>query len=107
MCPAVELTRRLRSTLRGDELLARYGGEEFCLLMPETDMRVALEAGERIRAAVAERSFPTEHGEVAVTISIGAACDQGASDVSALDLVEQADKQLYAAKRAGRNRVIG
>lgn len=103
----VELTRRLRSTLRGDEVLARYGGEEFCLLLPETDMSEALEGGERIRAAVAEQSFPTEHGEVAVTISIGAACDQGASDISAIDLVEQADKQLYAAKRAGRNRVIG
>jgi diguanylate cyclase (GGDEF)-like protein len=103
----IELSRRLRSKLRGDEVLARYGGEEFCLLLPETSHGDAIRAAERLRAVVADARFNTQHANVSMTVSIGTACSQATLDVSASDLIEQADKQLYAAKRAGRNRVEG
>jgi len=101
----IELSRRLRSALRGDEVLARYGGEEFCMLLPETTLEDALKAGERMRSVVASEPFATEHAELIVTVSIGAA--QSERSTTPPELLEQADRQLYVAKRTGRNRVVG
>ena len=87
---------------------ARYGGEEFIVLLPETGADGALQVAERIRAAVV--ALDIEHaGNPAgvVTVSLGVctvridACDPPAPET----LVEQADCQLYQAKRLGRNRV--
>jgi diguanylate cyclase (GGDEF)-like protein len=100
----IELARRLRSTLRGDDLLARWGGEEFCLLLPETGAQEALIIAERIRALVACQKFQTEHASRAVTISVGVACAETGDDVALGDLLRRADECLYEAKRAGRNR---
>ncbi|HWB10860.1 MAG TPA: GGDEF domain-containing protein [Pirellulales bacterium] len=111
----IELARRLRSVLRGGEVLGRYGGEEFCLLLPDTGQEEARQTGERLRAVVAERSFRYDGKELAVTVSIGAATAEPAAQMTATqttatqttaaDLMAAADVQLYAAKRAGRNRV--
>jgi diguanylate cyclase (GGDEF)-like protein len=103
----IEFSRRLLATLRGDEVLARYGGEEFCLLLPDTALPDALKAGERVRAVIAQSDFMTEHAQVSVTVSVGVTCVEPPMAMSALELIEQADKQLYMAKRGGRNRVIG
>ena len=103
----IEFSRRLVATLRGDEVLARYGGEEFCLLLPDTALADAIKAGERVRAVVAQSDFMTEHAQVSVTVSVGVTCVEPPMAISALELIEQADKQLYVAKRGGRNRVIG
>lgn len=101
-----ELCNRARSLLRQEELLARYGGEEFVLLLPETTLADARAAAERLRSAVAMAPFHTEQAEIAVTISVGVAQFSGDSQ-SVAALLDQADQQLYAAKRGGRNRVAG
>jgi diguanylate cyclase (GGDEF)-like protein len=103
----IEFSRRLRLALRGDDVLARYGGDEFCLVLPDTALCDALHAAERLRVVVVEKSFPTEHAAVGVTVSIGVACAEANSQMSVAQLIEQADRQLYAAKRAGRNQVVG
>jgi diguanylate cyclase (GGDEF)-like protein len=103
----IEFTRRLMAALRGDEVLARYGGEEFCLMLPDTALADALKAGERVRAVVAENDFVTQHAQVSVTVSVGVTCMQPPLEISAIELIEQADKQLYLAKNGGRNRVVG
>ena len=103
----IEFSRRLMAALRGDEVLARYGGEEFCLMLPDTALADALKAGERVRAVVANADFVTEHAQVSVTVSVGAACMQPPLEISVMELIEQADKQLYVAKNGGRNRVVG
>ena len=90
---------------RGD-LVARYGGEEFAVVMPDTGIGVARDVAERLRAAVAALAEP--HGSVTagvVTASIGVAAVTASPDGSADLLVEQADVELYRAKRAGRNQV--
>lgn len=91
---------------RSNDIAARYGGEEFCLILPETGRADAKQKAERLRLAVETFPFPgreTQPGKT-VTVSIGLAeYPRDASDSKAL--VEAADMALYAAKRAGRNRV--
>ncbi|MEJ3749267.1 diguanylate cyclase [Actinomycetes bacterium KLBMP 9797] len=87
-------------------LVARYGGEEFAVIMPDTGIGVAGDIAERLRAAVLALAMP--HHLVAdrvVTASIGVAAAVPSPGTTADHLVEQADVELYRAKRAGRNRV--
>ena len=103
----VELCRRAKGLLRRDELLARYGGEEFALVLVETPLDEARLVAERLRQTIAENPFTTERAEIGVTISIGVAETRDGESIAAAELLDRADKQLYAAKEAGRNRVCG
>ena len=88
---------------------SRYGGEEFAAILPDTDFDGAQIVAESVRSAVAELGIPHGRSSVAsrVTLSVGAATKVPARGVPASgeQLVEAADKALYAAKSAGRNRV--
>ena len=101
----IELGSRLRGLLRGDEVLARYGGEEFCLLLPETTLDEARQVAERVRVAVERTVFPTERATLNVTVSIGVATTGGQEDMTVAQLIDQADRKLYEAKRGGRNQI--
>jgi diguanylate cyclase (GGDEF)-like protein len=92
---------------RGTDLAARYGGEEFAMILPHTDRERAERVAERVRAAVADFSFLEPDHPLRVTVSAGVATF-GPSPViaSAEQLVAAADRALYAAKKAGKNRVI-
>ena len=86
--------------------LPRYGGEEFLLVMPETDAHYAAVVAERLRSEVEKVPFTTSSGAaIPVTVSIGIAEWRGPSDTPET-LVKRADRALFAAKRAGRNRVV-
>ncbi len=90
---------------RAGDLAARYGGEEFVVLLPASDQRQAVVLAERIRQDI-ER-LQLRHGDlpVALTISLGVAT-LGSTCASAEALLAAADAALYAAKHAGRNRVV-
>lgn len=100
------LARMLQDALlRSSDLVARYGGEEFICLLPETSHEDACRVAERIRQAVFDSQMPNPLAEGSrLTVSVGVATSVNAS-VRARELVAQADRQLYAAKRAGRNQV--
>ena len=90
----------LKDTLRGADIAARYGGEEFSILLPQTNSAEAETIAERIRQRVEATSFPNRQ----VTISVGvASCSKIVCD--AQEIVANADKALYEAKRNGRNNV--
>lgn len=110
---------------RAGELAARYGGEEFAVLLPHTDIAAARQLGELMCRAVRERQIPHEGSAIApfVTISIGIACIAGlpkaaspqsrdattgeqTPPAAATMLIAAADRALYEAKLAGRNRVV-
>jgi two-component system cell cycle response regulator len=97
---------RLREGVRGVDLVSRHGGEEFVLVMPDTDADYAALVAERLRSDVEREPFVTRAGApIGVTVSVGVAEWQGPSD-TADDLISRADRALFSAKRAGRNRVV-
>src|ERR1700761_292371 len=96
------------NSLRPADLPARYGGEEFAIIMPETEQRDAVKVAERLRATLAKLQLV--HGAAGagptVTFSIGIATRAPDETVQADWLLTKADEALYAAKHAGRNRVV-
>jgi two-component system, cell cycle response regulator len=102
-----ELAGRAMRQVRSVDLVGRLGGEEFIVVMPETSLAGATVVAERVRAAVAEELFELQ-GEgrmLPVTISAGIAVIGQVND-GLEGLLKRADDALYAAKNAGRNRVI-
>ena len=99
-----EFASVLRATVRETDLAGRWGGEEFLLLLPGADAAGGVQLADRIRSALAERSFLGTDGEVAsVTCSFGVAQLQPSDD--GRELFAAADRALYQAKRKGKNRV--
>ncbi|MBS2034394.1 GGDEF domain-containing protein [bacterium] len=99
-----EVADRVRGLLRLEDTLARYGGEEFAVLLRSSDLEASLIVAERIRARIADEAFALPGEEpLLVTISIGVAC--WGSGATREGLIASADRLLYAAKDAGRNRV--
>src|SRR5262249_20458310 len=100
-----EVARVLKDTLRGVDALGRYGGEEFMAILPHTTHEEALQTGERLRKAIGEHSFRAGDRELSATVSVGVASYPTPAVDSPNALIREADKALYRAKQAGRNRV--
>lgn len=95
----------LHSQLRGADVAYRYGGDEFAVLLPNTGKTDAWAVGEKVRTSIARIKVACEDKPwIATTVSVGVAavCD---GTLNPRDLVEAADRALYAAKRSGRDRV--
>ncbi len=100
------VARLLQRECRTPDVLCRYGGEEFALIMPNTGPRDAQSVAERIRLAMEQTTWP-RHPNQPITLSIGLAGTDGPTgNISAEQWLELADRNLYAAKRAGRNRIV-
>jgi diguanylate cyclase (GGDEF)-like protein/PAS domain S-box-containing protein len=95
-----EFGSRLSRQARAGELVARIGGEEFAWLMPQTGHDGAFHASERLRRLIESEPFPTV-GKVTVSAGVCAS----APELDGEDLVQLADRALYAAKDSGRNTI--
>ncbi len=99
-----EVARAIQAAARKDDSVSRIGGEEFLLVCHDADPRAALLAAERLRRMVRELRITVANVEIQTSVSIGVANREKSMD-EADDLLRAADKALYAAKNAGRNRV--
>ena len=84
--------------------MGRYGGEEFLVLLPESNLSTSRQVAERMRQCVVNIPMSTAAGIVSITTSLGVASLRG-EIMSLEELIADADKALYSAKEAGRNRV--
>jgi len=101
-----QLAALVKLRIRREDVLARYGGEEFGIILPEVDNASAIQFAEKIRGLVEAAEFRFEDTPIAVTISVGVTTLVGEQE-DVLEFVKLADDNLYAAKQAGRNRVMG
>ena len=103
------VARRLAASLRSVDLVARIGGEEFLVVMPEISAPAAQAAAERLRRAVADTPIEVPGGgTLTQTVSIGVAIGGGEgarSEESEAEVLDRADRALYRAKAAGRDRI--
>ncbi len=98
----------LKSNIKGKDMAARYGGEEFAAILPETDLEGAITVADNIRKAVQAKELlkrSTNEKLGRITASFGVAMFKAGDSPSSI--IERADRCLYAAKHAGRNRVLG
>ncbi|MEO8981854.1 MAG: GGDEF domain-containing protein [Polyangiaceae bacterium] len=102
----VALTDAIRKMIRSEDVFARYGGEEFALILRGIDGVGAGTVGERLREKVEALRVPTDGGVLRVTVSVGCSSFADLEEKTPESLVSTADKRLYAAKHAGRNRVV-
>lgn len=104
------IARALASGLRdGSDFIARYGGEEFVILLPGQNAQEAYDVLERLRKIVEALEVPHLGSTAAsvITISAGFASIVPEPGITLESLLEQADQCLYAAKRKGKNQVVG
>lgn len=94
----------IKGSIREIDIPGRYGGEEFCIILPDTDLKGARYAAERIRSASESRTIQAYDASVQITVSIGIATFPGDGRKRS-EIVDKADWTLYKAKKQGRNRV--
>jgi len=99
----VHLVAIIRETIRANDVIGRYGGEEFLLLLPDSCLNEAVAVIGRLQRELAAKPMPWGKAQLQVTFSAGIAA-HGAGD-AVETLIQRADQALYAAKRAGKNRL--
>ncbi len=99
-----QLASAVKGKIRREDTFARYGGEEFALLLPEVEGEGALQMAEKVRRLIEAQTFRFDNADIPVTVSLGLATLQPEQEGAAL--IRAADTRLYAAKGAGRNRVV-
>lgn len=97
------LIKVIKETLRPADTVGRYGGEEFLIVLPDTDLKAAIEAMQRLQRDLTKKFFLHNNERVLITFSAGVALRGEAEDAD--DLIGRADKAMYQAKQAGKNRV--
>ncbi|WP_411832792.1 GGDEF domain-containing protein [Pseudoxanthomonas mexicana] len=98
------LVNTVQATLRGSDAVARFGGEEFVILMPDAPFREAQATATRLLQRISQRPFLHEGQRISITFSAGVACWRPGEPQDAL--IERADKAMYQAKSAGKNRIV-
>lgn len=95
----------LQNTSDVSDLIGRYGGEEFCIILMNQSLEFVLSLSEKLRQSIETHDFVVDNSNIHITTSIGISYQKPDATFSQNDIVIAADKNLYKAKRNGRNRV--
>ncbi|UCD78377.1 MAG: diguanylate cyclase [Desulfobacterales bacterium] len=102
------IANKCRLSIRSEDFLARYGGEEFVIILPGASLKNAVKKANHICKSIAATRYSLDevHGSptLSITVSIGVSSHQNADTIATV--TQRADQALYAAKRAGKNRVL-
>lgn len=102
-----KVSKILQTSVRDNDIVARYGGEEFAVILSGAEKQGAIKLAERIRAKVEDASFYKEEiqpsGQLTISLGVASFPDDAIREE---DLIQNADKALYQAKKNGRNRVV-
>lgn len=101
----VETARVITSSLPETAYFGRFGGEEFCLLFPGITEAEAFRILDEIRQRLSEQHFPYKNDIIRITASFGLYCKKPDDTIDLKQIIHNADRALYLAKRNGRNRV--
>ncbi len=101
----IHLADCARRNMRPSDTLARYGGEEFVVLMPDTLLEQGIETMARLQRELTKAIYMADNEKILITFSAGVA--ELAAEESGVDAIRRADRAMYLAKRAGKNRVLG
>ncbi len=104
-CVLKEFAKILRKSFRSSDCVIRYGGEEFLVVLKHCDLAQACEKAEEVRRKVENTEFCKEKG-LSLKVTVSAGVRQVSSIDSFKEEIDKADRNLYAAKNAGRNRVV-
>jgi diguanylate cyclase (GGDEF)-like protein len=100
-----DVGRCILSAIRDDDMGFRYGGEEFSVILPRSSIKAGLAVAERMRSLIEHFPFKADQHVLQISVSIGVASwPESAETIK--ELITEADKALYEAKRRGRNRVV-
>ena len=100
------VAQTIKHGARADDFVGRFGGDEFIVVLPGADEDVAKRAAERIRLDISSSQLLSVENPFSITVSIGVAEVTGIAVLTPEIALSMADRALYAAKRAGRNRVV-
>lgn len=102
----VKIAKLIKDSTRKLDIQSRYGGEEFAIILPSTERAVAINVAERLRKVIANTPvIIDEQQSLQVTASMGLAIYQAGGLGNANQLIREADKYLYQAKKSGRNQL--
>jgi diguanylate cyclase (GGDEF)-like protein len=100
----VSISHILNTEKREIDQVARWGGEEFLILLPETNLKGAVQLGNKIRKSISAKPITHEGQEINVTMSFGVS--EYNSETHIEKTIDLADQRLYLAKNSGRNKVV-
>ncbi len=102
----MQIANVVRSTVRSEDVFARYGGEEFALVLRGIDIEGCGAVADRLRERIAALKISTDRGPISVTVSAGCTSLTTTAEKTPEGMIAAADRRLYGAKHAGRNRVV-
>ena len=105
-CVLREVASVIKNNLRKSDFVFRYGGEEFLVLLPATKLKDAIYVMEKIRKVIEKTPFLCDGSNIRLTVSIGIESVIPNEKTHVIDIIREADKKLYEAKRTGKNKTV-
>ena len=101
----VKLCGIVRENIRRTDLFMRYGGEEFCIVQPDAELNISFLISQRIGTNIKKHIFKSKNKKFSITLSIGILEYDKEKNYGPNRFIEEADKLMYRAKKAGKDRI--